>query len=105
MEASPAQSIILGTMAITIIDATIGNLESSKARVPASRILIGGYLVTMVLLVGSEVSPSVAEGMSILIMLGSLFGPNGGALTQLVSKLTTTNTLPKQPLTPVKGVS
>lgn len=107
MDSSPAQSIILGTMAVTVIDAIVSNLQTTQSRVPASRILIGGYLATMILLIGSDVAPELAEATSILVMIGSLLGPDGGAFIKLISKASSKNILTNSNagLTPVKGVS
>lgn len=56
------------------------------------KIILGGFIVTVTLLVVSDSQPELAESMALLIMLATLFGPNGNALTDLITKLTTNPT-------------
>lgn len=92
----PTQTYILGTMLITVADAAISNLvgEGGTSKAPAVRIIIGGWLVTVVLLVASDSQPDLVAGFATLIMLGSLFGPNGAASLKIVSKVLDTAKVP-----------
>lgn len=80
-----SQAVILGSMTVVTIDSGIKSLiTDTGVRVPPSRIVIGGFLITIALLMGSEASPKLAEGFAVLLLVAELFGPTGGGLTQAV---------------------
>jgi len=83
-------------MLITVADAAISNLvdEKGTSKAPAVRIVIGGWLVTVVLLVASDSQPDLVAGFATLIMLGSIFGPNGAASLKIVQKVLNTAAVP-----------
>lgn len=90
------QPVILASMAVAVIDSSVGNLQRNpKSYVPPSRIIFGGFIITIGLLIGSEINGQVAEALAILIVLGSIFGPTGGGLAHMISHLSTTD-LPRK---------
>jgi len=90
------QTYILGAMLITVTDAAISNLigEGSGKKAPAVRIVVGGWLVTVVLLAVSDSQPDLVAGFATLIMLGSIFGPNGAAILKVVQRVMDTAKIP-----------
>ncbi len=95
------KTVILGAMAITIVNASVGNLVVSNTKVPTVSILIGGYLVTIVLLVGSEMNEQVAVALALFVLFGSLFGTGNTSLSSVITKLVTN----AKSINPVKGTS
>lgn len=83
-----SQAIVLGSMIVVTIDSGVKTLLDDGSRVPQTRIVIGGFLVTIGLLMLSEAAPKVAEGMAILILAAELFGPTGGGLAKTVKTVT-----------------
>lgn len=81
--------MIIGCMAVAILDTTINDLRSNTNKSPAFKIILGGFVVTVTLLIVSDSQPEIAETMALLILLATLFGPNGTALADLATKLTT----------------
>ena len=79
---------ILGAMTVTIAESTVASLSNKSGKMPATKIIIGGYLVTVALLIGSDINAEVAEGFALLIMLASVFGPNGTTLAKLITRVT-----------------
>lgn len=99
-----SQAIILASMTVVTIDSGIHSLTSNKtARVPESRIVIGGFLVTIGLLVFSEFNEELSEAMAILILLATIFGPSGGSLTKLVERLSKDGLTPSTNVIPGVG--
>lgn len=93
------QPIIIGCMAVAVLDTTIVDLRKSTNKSPAFRIILGGFVVTVALLVVSDSQPEIAETVALLILLATLFGPNGTALADLLAKLTGTDyKLPTKPV-------
>lgn len=91
-----SQAVILGSMTVVTVDSGIKSLlGNTVTRVPPSRIIIGGFLVTIALLLTSEASPRVAEGFAVLILAAELFGPTGGGLASAVSTVTKNGAPPK----------
>ena len=84
------QSIILGCMVVAVVNTTVVSLKDSARPAPAARILIGGWILTVGLLLGSDFQPELAEGIAVLILFGSLFGPNGTVLADVLTKATST---------------
>ena len=81
--------LILGAMTVTVVETTVAALASDTAsKVAPVRILIGGYLVTVALLIGSDVNEEVAQAFALLIMLASIFGPNGTTVAKVVTRVT-----------------
>lgn len=85
MAGKQVQTIIVGCMVITVANAMVSNLTSSTTKGPAARIVIGGWVLTVGLLLASEAQPEIAEAFAILITMATLFGPNGEALVKLIS--------------------
>lgn len=82
-----SQTVILSSMTIAVVAALTTNIASkSETKGSPVRIVIGGYLVTVGLLLGSEVNEKVAEGFAILILTASLFGPNGDVFANLITR-------------------
>ncbi len=87
-----SKALILGSMTVAVADATVNNLtRNTTARMPSSRILIGGFVVSVGLLLLSDANEQIADTAAILILLAVLFGPNGGSLNRLVAGLTTSD--------------
>ena len=82
------QAIILASMSVAVGNTVVSSLTTEQVRAPAPRILIGGFVATIGLLVASEAYPQIAESLAILIMLATLFGPNGTALVNTITRLT-----------------
>lgn len=85
---SGGQALIIGGMSIAILDTTIQDLKTHSNRGPAIKVILGGFIVTVTLLIVSDSQPELAESLALLILLATLFGPNGTALTDLVTKVT-----------------
>lgn len=94
-----SQTVVLGAMTVTVLNASVASLSKSTVKYPALRILFGGFIVTVTLLVVSDYNAQLAEAFAILIMLGTVIGSNGEGLIALAGKLTGTNTT----ITPVRG--
>lgn len=82
-----ASKKILLAMAVTVAVTAIGNMRKDKKRTPDPRILIGGFAATIMLLVASEFSDDIPEGLAILSMIATLVGPNGEATWDMVNNI------------------
>jgi hypothetical protein len=94
-----SQPLIIGAVTLAVADTAITDLRSNTAaNVPAFRIIIGGFIVTVMLLALSDSHEEIADTVAILIVLTTLVGPKGGAVFQLLTKLTAADFKP--PVTP-----
>lgn len=82
-----SQPLIIGAVAIAAIDTTITDLQSNDNKGPQLRILIGGFVVMVTLLALSDANEQLADSLALLILLSTLVGPKGGALSKLIVKL------------------
>lgn len=90
-----SQPLIIGCVSVAVLDTTINDIRGTPGtRAPAFRIIIGGFVVMVVLLALSDVNEELADGMALLIVLGVLFGPKGGSLSDLISKTTSKGYVP-----------
>lgn len=83
-----SEPLIIGSVALAVIDTTVGDLIDSNQRGPSFKVVIGGFIVTIVLLVVSEANEEVADGLAVVLLLATLFGPKGGALSTVIGKVT-----------------
>lgn len=81
------QTVIIVSTAVATGSTVVANLVSTKSRTPAPRIVLGGFALTVGLLVMSEFQPDLAEAFAILLMIAALVGPNGTELFKLVTRL------------------
>lgn len=97
------QAVILGSMTVAVINAAVTSLTTPATAKPMSlpRIVIGGWIITTALLLGSDVQPEISEGFAVLILFGSLFGPNGTVLADIAGRVTG----PNGQFQPVRGSS
>lgn len=83
-----SQPLIIGAVGVAILDTTITDLtDHNTSNGPSFRIVIGGFVVMVGLLALSDAAEELADAMAILILVGTLVGPKGGALSTLVSKM------------------
>lgn len=77
MNAAP---IIVGSMALTVIDSTLSKLSTTNngGRQLPARIIVGGYITTMALLIGAEFNPDIAKGIAVLILAATLTSSANG---------------------------
>ena len=95
-----SQQLIVGSVAIAVLDATVSDLQANNAGIgPPLKVLIGGFVVVVVLLVASDFNEELADAFAVLLLLATLFGPKGGGITKLVLNVTTKPT----PTVPVSG--
>jgi len=84
-----AQPVIAASMGAAVAVNTVAALKASDAPLPGPRLIAGGFIVTVSLLLLSEVQPNIATSLALLIVVASLIGPNGPVflkwLTDLVS--------------------
>lgn len=85
----PTQTIIVASMTVAVVNATVASLSKSQTKGPPARIIIGGWVLTVGLLLGSEAQPGIAESIAVLVLFASLFGPNGTVLADALTKATT----------------
>lgn len=83
-----SQQLIIGSVAIAVVDTVVTDLQATQSKGPSFRIVIGGFVVLVTLLAISETNEQLADGFAVAILLATLIGPKGGALTKLVTKLT-----------------
>lgn len=90
-----SQSLIIGSVTIAALDTTIHDLtDKNKSNGPSFRIVIGAFVVLIVLLAVSDSNEELADAFAILILLSTLFGPSGGALSDLIGKVTKSGYVP-----------
>lgn len=83
-----SQPLIIASISIAVVDTAITDLRKNDThQVPALRIVAGGVVVMVVLLALSDANEQVADSIAILILLATLIGPKGGAISTLLSKL------------------
>lgn len=82
------QKFILGSMALIVTNNVVANLANSEAKTPAPKIVIGGFALTVGMLIMSEFQPELARALVIVMLIASFVGPNGTALLNLITKLT-----------------
>lgn len=83
-----SQPLIIGAVTLAVIDTTVNDLRKSSSKGPSFRIVIGGFIVAIGLLALSDYQEDLADGLAILILLTTMFGPNGGALADLLTRTT-----------------
>ena len=86
--ANKSQAVILGCMAVSLTETLVGGVIGDVPHTSVIRTFIGGYVVTMGLLITSEMNPQFAESFAILILLASTFGPNGEPFLKFLSSST-----------------
>ena len=86
MTPDKSQTIILGSMAVAVGATVVSNLAKSKQRTPTPRIVIGGFVVTIGLLVTAEWQPGLAQGLAVLILAATLVA-NGDVLFATLTNL------------------
>lgn len=91
-----SQPLVLGAMAVAVADTSINYLSKStseQVRTPPIKVIVGGLVVTVGLLVISEQNEKFADSMALLIMLATVFGPNGNALAKAIDKVAGTSSV------------
>lgn len=83
-----SQPLIIGAVTIAAIDTVITDLQSNDNKGPQFRILIGGFVVMVTLLALSDANEQLADSLALIILLATLVGPKGGALSKTIIKLT-----------------
>lgn len=83
-----SQPLIIGAISIAVIDTTIADLTDSDSNGPQLKIIIGGFVVLVTLLALSDYREDIADSLAILILLATVIGPKGGAISHLIDKLT-----------------
>lgn len=83
-----SQPLIIGAVSLAVIDTTIVDLKGSTSKSPTFKIVLGGFIVMVVLLALSDSQEELADSLALLILLATLVGPKGGALSDLLTKLT-----------------
>src|SRR3954466_14375373 len=82
-----SQPLIIGAVGVALLDTTITDLtDHDTANGPSFRIILGGFVVMVSLLALSDVSEELADSMAILILVATLIGPKGGALSKVINK-------------------
>lgn len=90
-----SQPLIIGSITIAALDTTISDLRLHEAnKGPSFRIVIGAFVVMVVLLVVSDSNEELADAFALLILLSTLFGPTGGALSDLIERVTKSGYVP-----------
>jgi hypothetical protein len=75
-----SKPLIIGAMAVATADTSIANMRKAHSGHPTSRIIIGGWLITVMLLFGAEVNEPLADMFALLVLVSTLAGPNNNAL-------------------------
>lgn len=84
-----AQSTVLMSMTVAVggnVASILTGADDIADMLPAIRVGVGGFALTIGLLVVSEFQPALASSVAILVMVASLLGPNGVALFDTVMK-------------------
>jgi len=88
---------------VAVIDTVVGDLISNDNKGPQFRIVIGGFIVLVTLLALSDFQEDVADSLAIVILLATLFGPKGGSLSKVLSRITASGyKVPSTPIVQVK---
>lgn len=82
------QTIVLGGMTIAIGANVAHSIRTNKSGATTAKVVLGGWLVTAVLLVGADLAPDLAQGAAILLATASLLGPTGSSLLSTVEGVT-----------------
>jgi hypothetical protein len=82
-----SQKLIVGCMVIATANTVFANMRRENKKVPAPRIVIGGFAVAIALLFMSELQSEFAEALALVILLASLVGPNGTEIINAVTNL------------------
>jgi hypothetical protein len=82
-----SQKLIVAAMAIATANTVFANMRRENKKVPAPRIVIGGFAVAIGLLFMSELQSEFAEAMALVILVASLVGPNGTEIINAVTNL------------------
>lgn len=94
-----SQELVIGAVALAVVDTSISNLKKTTTRAPAMKIVLGGFVTVVALLLVSEASEDIADTVAVIILLSTLFGPTGGALADLVTKVTKSDSVSTAPKT------
>jgi hypothetical protein len=86
-----SQKLIVASIAIATANTVFANMRKEDSKVPAPRIVIGGFAVAIGLLFLSELQSEFAEAMALVILVASLVGPNGTELVNAVTNLTSSD--------------
>lgn len=82
-----SQSVVLGSMVLTVGNAALYDLSTSGRKAPAIKIMVGGFILTISLLALTDAQPAIGEGLAVLIAIGSVLGPSGDTLIKWLAKL------------------
>lgn len=75
-----SQPYIVGAMVVAVADTALSGIINEGNRVPPMRVIVGGWAVTVGLLVLADNHDAFASAMATLILLATLAGPNNDGL-------------------------
>lgn len=83
-----SQPLIIGAVSLAAIDTVVTDLrgKSKDSNSPSFRIVIGGFVTIVALLALSDYNEELADTLALIILLATLFGPNGGGLADFLNK-------------------
>jgi hypothetical protein len=79
-----ASGVIVGSMAVTAVLASVTAVRSG--RVPAPRIVVGALAAAIALNLVAEVAPAPAAGVAVMVLIGTLVGVSGAGSVAAIGK-------------------